>query len=56
MPEHASLMEAVRLLYYKALWLRDQGLPNSNEAAMVKLMGSRYSVNAIRDCLLLHGH
>jgi cyclohexanecarboxyl-CoA dehydrogenase len=54
--EHASLLEAVRLLCYKALWLRDQGLPHSKEAAMVKWMAPRYSVNAIRDCLLLHGH
>jgi cyclohexanecarboxyl-CoA dehydrogenase len=54
--EHASIIEAVRLLCYKALWLRDQGLPHSKEAAMVKWMAPRYSVNAIRDCLLLHGH
>ncbi len=54
--EHASLLEAVRLLCYKALWLRDQGLPHSKEAAMVKWMAPRYSANAIRDCLLLHGH
>ncbi|MCB2185808.1 MAG: acyl-CoA dehydrogenase family protein [Deltaproteobacteria bacterium] len=54
--EHASLLEAVRLLCYKALWLRDQGQANSKEAAMVKWMAPRFSVNAIRDCLLLHGH
>ncbi len=54
--EHASILEAVRLLCYKALWLRDRGLPHSKEAAMVKWMAPRFSVNAIRDCLLLHGH
>ena len=54
--EHAAMLEAVRLLCYKALWLRDQGLPHTKEAAMVKWMGPRFSVDAIRDCLLLHGH
>jgi cyclohexanecarboxyl-CoA dehydrogenase len=54
--EHAAVLESVRLLCYKALWLRDQGLPHSKEAAMVKWMGPRFSVDAIRDCLLLHGH
>lgn len=54
--EHASILESARLLCYKALWLRNQGLPHSKEAAMVKWMAPRYAVNAIRDCLLLHGH
>ncbi len=54
--EHSAILEATRLLCYKALWLRDQGLPHSKEAAMVKWMGPRFSVDAIRDCLLLHGH
>jgi len=54
--EHSGILESARLLCYKALWLRDQGLPHSKEAAMVKWMGPRFSVDAIRDCLLLHGH
>jgi len=54
--EHAAMLEAVRLLCYKALSLRDHGLPHTKEAAMVKWMGPRFSVDAIRDCLLLHGH
>ena len=54
--EHFSLLEAVRLLSYKALWLRDQGLSNSKEAGMVKWMAPRFSTNAIRDCIVLHGH
>ena len=54
--EHSAILEATRLLCYKALWLRDRGLPHSKEAAMVKWMGPRFSVDAIRDCLLLHGH
>jgi len=51
-----SLLEAVRLLCYKGLWLRDQGQSSSAVAGMVKWMAPRFSTNAIRDCLVLHGH
>ena len=54
--EHLSLLEAVRLLCYKALWLRDQGRSSTKEAGMVKWMAPRFSTNAIRDCIVLHGH
>lgn len=54
--EHMSLLESVRLLCYKALWLRDQGRSNTREAGMVKWMAPRFATNAIRDCIILHGH
>jgi cyclohexanecarboxyl-CoA dehydrogenase len=54
--EHYSLLEAVRLLCYKALWLRDNGQSSSREAGMVKWMAPRFATNAIRECLVLHGH
>lgn len=54
--EHVSLLEAVRLLCYKALWLRDQGKSSTKEAGMVKWMAPRFATNAIRDCIVLHGH
>jgi len=54
--EHLSILEATRLLCYKALWLLDQGKRNTKEAAMVKWMGPKYSVDAIHDCLIMHGH
>ncbi|RJQ25608.1 MAG: cyclohexanecarboxyl-CoA dehydrogenase [Peptococcaceae bacterium] len=54
--EHVSMIEAVHWLSYYALWLRDQGLPNAKGASMCKWMAPRFSVNAIHDCLLLHGH
>lgn len=54
--EHATLLEAARWLCYRTLWLRDQGLPHSKEAAMVKWWGPKVAVDAIHDCLLLHGH
>lgn len=54
--EHISLLEAVRLLCYKGLWLRDQGQSSTKVAGMVKWMAPRFSTNALRDCITLHGH
>jgi cyclohexanecarboxyl-CoA dehydrogenase len=54
--EHATMLAAARWLCYRTLWLRDQGLPHSKEAAMVKWWGPKVAVDAIHDCLLLHGH
>jgi cyclohexanecarboxyl-CoA dehydrogenase len=54
--EHATLLEAARWLCYRALWLRDQGLPHAKEAAMAKWWGPKIAVDAIHECLLLHGH
>ena len=54
--EHYSIIESVRWLCYRGLWLRDQGQPHTEVAAMCKWMAPRFSVNAIHDCLLMHGH
>jgi cyclohexanecarboxyl-CoA dehydrogenase len=54
--EHATLLEAVRWLCYRGLWLRDQGLPHTKEAAMAKWWAPKVAVDCIHDCLLLHGH
>jgi cyclohexanecarboxyl-CoA dehydrogenase len=54
--EHATTIEAARWLCYRTLWLRDQGWPHSKEAAMVKWWGPKVAVDAIHECLLLHGH
>lgn len=54
--EHESILEAVRVLCYKTLALRDAGLAHTKEAAMVKWMGPKNSVEAIHNCILLHGH
>jgi cyclohexanecarboxyl-CoA dehydrogenase len=53
--EHATLLEAARWLCYRGLWLRDQGLPHTKEAAMAKWWAPKVSVDCIHDCLLLHG-
>lgn len=54
--EAATRLEAARLLAYKTLWLRDQGLPHSKEAAMAKWLGPHVAVEVIHQMLLLHGH
>jgi cyclohexanecarboxyl-CoA dehydrogenase len=54
--EAATHLEACRWLCYRALWLADQGRPHTKESAMTKWWGPRLSVDAIHQCLLLHGH
>lgn len=54
--EADAQIRAARLLAYECLWLRDQGLPHTKEAAMVKWMGPKVSIDAIHQCLLTHGH
>ena len=54
--EHASQLEAAKWLCYRGLWLRDANLPHTKEAAMAKYLAPKASVDAIHECLLLHGH
>ena len=54
--EAATYIEAARLLCYRTLWLRDQGLPHTKEAAMCKWFAPKVAVNAVHDALLIHGH
>lgn len=54
--EHATLLEAARWLCYRGLALKDAGLPHTKEAAMAKYLAPKVSVEAIHECLLLHGH
>ncbi len=53
--EHASRVEAARLLTYRAAWLKDQGRRMTLEAAMAKLYASEIAVRASEDCVQLHG-
>jgi cyclohexanecarboxyl-CoA dehydrogenase len=53
--EHATMLEAARVLCYKALRLRDEGLPHSKEAAMTKWLGPKCAVDATHDILLMAG-
>lgn len=54
--EAETMYEAARLLCYKTLWLRDQGLPHTSEAAMCKWWTPKLSFDILHQCLLLHGH
>jgi len=54
--EHATLLEATRMLCYKALKLRDEGLPHAKEAAMTKWLAPKCAVEATHDILLMLGH
>ena len=54
--EHATLIEAARLLCYRTLSLRDQGLRHTKESAMCKWWCPQVAFNAIHDCILIHGH
>ena len=54
--EAAAQLEAARLLCYKVLWLRDQNLPHTKEAAMAKWLAPKLAVEVIHQMLLLHGH
>lgn len=53
--EHASCVEAARLLTYRAAWLKDQGRRMTLESAMAKLYASEIAVRASEDCVQLHG-
>lgn len=54
--EHATHLEAARLLCYSALWARTVGRPHTATAAMTKWYGPLHAGQAIHDCLLLHGN
>ena len=54
--EHATMIEAARLLCYRALYLSDQGMIHRKETAMCKWWAPEVAFDAVHDCLLLQGH
>ena len=48
-------IEAGRLLVYRAAWLKDQGRPFANEAAMAKLYTGELSRRVVNEALQIHG-
>ncbi|MGH3437537.1 MAG: acyl-CoA dehydrogenase family protein [Sciscionella sp.] len=54
--EHATTLEAARLLCYSALWRRTKGIRHTAEAAMTKWYGPLMASQAVKDCLLIHGN
>lgn len=53
--EAETLLAAARLLCYLTLWLKDNGMPHTAQAAMCKWWAPKLSTDIIQDCLLLHG-
>ncbi len=51
----ATQIDAARLMVYRAAWLKDQGLPYSNEAAMAKLFASEVARQVTNDAVQVHG-
>jgi cyclohexanecarboxyl-CoA dehydrogenase len=54
--EALTRIDAARWQCYRTLWLKDNDLPHTAEAAMCKWWSPRLSVEVIHDMLLLHGH
>jgi cyclohexanecarboxyl-CoA dehydrogenase len=54
--EAATKLDAARLLCYRALWMRDQGLRHSKESAMAKWYAPSVAFDVIHDCVLMMGH
>ncbi len=54
--EAETFYEACRALCLRTLWLKDQGLPHTKEAAMCKWWAPKLTCDIIHQCLLTHGH
>ncbi|MFC2058755.1 acyl-CoA dehydrogenase family protein [Chloroflexota bacterium] len=53
--EHVTKVDAARLLCYRALWLRDQGLPHMKETSMAKWFSVQTAIDAINAAMVVHG-
>ena len=54
--EAETHLTAARLLCLQTLWLKDQSLPHTSEAAMCKWWGPKLAYDIVNTCLLTHGH
>ena len=54
--DNLALIEAGRWLCYRALSLKDQGLPHNKEASMCKMFCPTAALQATHDALLIHGN
>lgn len=54
--EAETQLAGARLLCLQTLWLKDQGLPHTSEAAMCKWWGPKLAYDIVNTCLLTHGH
>lgn len=51
----ATEIHAARLMVYQAAWLKDQGRPFTQEAAMAKLFATEMSERVCRNAIQVHG-
>jgi alkylation response protein AidB-like acyl-CoA dehydrogenase len=51
----AMNIELARLMYLKAAWLKDKGLPHTLEASYAKLFASEMAEKAASDAVQIHG-
>ncbi len=54
--EAETFMEAAKTLCYKTLWLRDNDMPHTAEAAMCKWWPPEVAFQAIHQCIIINGH
>lgn len=54
--EAQTLIDAGRLLAYRALWMDDQGMRHTKESSMAKWFCPKMAVEIIHNCLLTLGH
>ncbi|MDT7708441.1 MAG: cyclohexanecarboxyl-CoA dehydrogenase [Pseudonocardiales bacterium] len=54
--EAETHVHACRLMCLQTLWLKDQGLPHTTEAAMCKWWGPKLAFEVVQTCLLVNGH
>ncbi len=54
--EAETYYAACRAMCLRTLWLKDQGLPHTAEAAMCKWWAPKLACDIIHQCLLSHGH
>jgi cyclohexanecarboxyl-CoA dehydrogenase len=53
--EHSTRVEGCRLLAYKGLWMNNRGENAAKVAGMAKWSSIMFSIQAIGDCLQMHG-
>ncbi|MFC1926156.1 acyl-CoA dehydrogenase family protein [Chloroflexota bacterium] len=54
--DHYANIQAAKLLCYRTLWLRDQGLRHTKESAVAKAFSIPAAINALYDCMIIFGH
>lgn len=54
--DYETQVEAARLLCLQTLWLKDNHLPHTSEAAMCKWWGPKLAYDVVHQCLLTFGH